>query len=360
MIPSKPKAPNLRTLAQQGSQWQLTQDVPVYGLNTGATYPYGFKDWNVIATIAAGEKVSVASKKTTTWGTQNGQTLSFEGLWVDLQRDSDKKVWCIQFSDFNKNPTMLSAPEVIPFFALRNTATGRWYSESTSRWNGGGYESTLHFDEKSTKARKFKRLADARAHMLIMGGYYEGLPDTGNFPQWMRTDRTVKWPDTIEIVEIDKVTKQEVRTLETAEHQSKMWRLRDLTMAFGPSTRAMYKKLEDKNQLGEYPVMVFWRNSDKTDDWDYEMDTADMDAIKAIKKLTPKGQTVFIKSSADACLACSNEGIAWAATQFYQGKLMPHVVSLTTLLECVPTNTSTLQTRIQQAPDTLDLPDLEL
>lgn len=355
-----PKKPNLRTLAQQGTQWQLTKDIPVYLLKADAQYPYGMKDWDVIDTIAAGEKVSVASKKTSTMGTQNGKYLSFEGLWIHLKRESDKKVWCVQFSDFNQAPTMLSAPEVIPFFALRDTATGLWYADNNSRWNGSGYSATLLYEEKSTKARKFKRLADARAHMLIVGGYYEGLPDTGSLPEWMRYGGEAKWPETIEIVEIDKITKNEVRTLETAEHQTKMWRLRDLTLKFGSSVRAMYKKLEDKNQLGEYPVMVVWRTTDEDRYWDYEMEQADVDAIKGITKSMPKGQTVFIKTPTNACLACTNEGTAWAATQFYQSKLTPHVISLATLLESVPTESSTLQTKVQEAPETLALPDLDL
>lgn len=354
---STPKKTNMRTLAQQGTQWQLTQDVPVYVLKAGAQYPYGPKDWDVLTTIAAGEKVTVASKKTSSWGNQNGNMLSCEGLWIELQCASDQKVWCIQFSDFNKNPTMLSAPEVLPFFVLRDTATGQWYSTSTSRSDSNA---ALHFDDNLSKARKFKRLADARAHMLIMGGYYEGLPETDSLPDWMRHDGNVKWPSTLEIVELDKITKNEARTLETAGHQTKMWRLRDLTLKFGSSVRAMYKKLENKNQLGEYPVMVVWRTTDQDRDWDYEMEEADVVAIKNITKTMPKGQAVFVKTPTNACLACTNEGTAWAATQLYQGALRPHVISLATLLECVPTESSVEQTRKDVAPETLELPELDL
>ena len=236
---------------------------------------------------------------------------------------------------------------------MRDTATGLWYSNNSSRWNGG-------YDEV-TKARKFKRLADARAHMLIVGGYYEGLPDTENLPEWMRDSAgAVKWPESIEIVEIDKITKNEVRVLETAQHQTKMWRLRDLTLNFGSSVRAMYKKLEDKNQLGEYPVMVVWRTTDEARYWDYAMETADGDAIKSITKAMPKGSTVFIKTPTNACIACTNEGTAWAASQFYQGNLTHHVISLATLLESVPTTTSVEQTKTVGEPEVLALPDLDL
>ena len=355
------KKPNIRTLAQQGTQWKITTDIPVYAVKAGVGYARGLNDWDVIETIKAGETVEVASKKSTTWGVQNGKTLAYDGLWLHLNRVSDGKTWCIQFSDFNKNPEMLTAAQPVPVYVLRDTATGKWYSGNTTTWgDGSGYVSTPDFEDKLTKARKFKRLADVRAHMLIVNGYYEDLPDTGSLPEWMRWDGKMDWPATMEIVEVDKVTKNEMQTWETAEHLAKMWRLRALTLNYGSSVRAMYKKLEDKNQLGEYPALVVFRTVNPDRWWDYEMDPAEADGIKAIAKTMGKGNTVLIKHQANVCLACINEGTAWAATQFYQGALTPHVISLTTLLECVPTQTSVEQNRVHEAPETLDLPDMGL
>lgn len=358
------KKPNLRTLAQQGTQWRIAADIPVYQVKAGVGYPRGVNDWDVIETIKAGETLEVASKKSTTWGVQNGKTLAYDGLWLHLKRVSDGKTWCIQFSDFNKHPEMLTSAQPVPVYVLRDTATGQWYSGNQTDWSrdnpGSGYISTAQFEDKFTKARKFKRLADVRAHMLIVNGYYEGLPDTGSLPEWMRWDGKLEWPATMEIVEVDKVTKNEMQTWETSEHLAKMWRLRALTLNYGSSVRAMYKKLEDKNQLGEYPALVVFRTVNPDRWWDYEMDPTEVDAIKTIAKTMGKGNTVLIKHQANVCLACINEGTAWAATQFYQGALTPHVISLNTLLECVPTETSVEQTRKHEAPESLELPDLDL
>ena len=73
--PTATKKPNLRTLAQQGTQWQLTQDIPVYVLQANAPYPYKKEHWDVWDTIKAGDKVEVASKKTATMAMQNGNYL---------------------------------------------------------------------------------------------------------------------------------------------------------------------------------------------------------------------------------------------------------------------------------------------
>ena len=207
------KKPNIRTLAQQGTQWKITADIPVYQVKAGVGYARGLNDWDVIETIKTGETVEVASKKSTTRGVQNGKTLAYDGLWLHLNRVSDGKTWCIQFSDFNKNPEMLTAAQPVPVYVFRDTATGKWYSGNTTTWgDGSGYVSTPDFEDKLTKARKFKRLADVRAHMLIVNGYYEDLPDTGSLPEWMRWDGKMDWPATMEIVEVDKVTKNEMQT----------------------------------------------------------------------------------------------------------------------------------------------------
>lgn len=357
-----PKKPSLRTLVQHGTEWKLTEDVPIYAVKKGVRYAEGIADWDIVTTIKAGETIQITSKKMTTWGTQAGHgTLSFKGLWLQAKRLTDGQEWTIQFSDFNKNPVLLSEQKVIPFYVLRDKDTGLFYEDHTYDWTKRAYNPDLVMTDKPSKARKFKRLADSRSHMLIKSGYYEGLPDTDAMPEWMRNnlDSTVVWPENFEIVEIDKVTKSEINTWETKAYLEQMWRLRALTLAFGSSVRAMYKKLEEKNQLGEYPVMVVWRH-DGTNYWDYEMADTELAAIKETHKLMPKGQSILIKNGANACLACINEGTAWAATQFYTGKLIPHVISLSTLLECVPTNTSTLQTKVQEAPEVLDLPDLDL
>lgn len=357
-----PKKPSLRTLVQLGTEWKLTEDLPIYMVKKGVTYARDINDWDFATVIKAGETIQVTSKKMTTWGAQvGGGTLSYGGLWFQAKRLSDGKEWTIQFSDFNKAPVLLSEQKVIPFYVLRDKATGLFYEDNNYDWNERKYSATLVMTDKANKARKFKRLADARSHMLIKSGYYEGLPDTEALPEWMRNnlDGAITWTEHMEIVEIDKVTKAETNTWETKDYLQQMWRLRALTLKFGSSVRAMYKKLEEKNQLGEYPAMVVWRH-DGTNYWDYEMEDTELAAIKDTYKLMPKGQSVLIKNGANACLACINEGVAWAATQFYTGKLIAHVISLNTLLECVPTSSEVGAAKAVEAPDVLELPDLGL
>ncbi len=179
----------------------------------------------------------------------------------------------------------------------------------------------------------------------------------------MTRPAVLAWPTTMEIVEVDKISLKETRiwsAQDTAERMAQAWRLRELTVRFGPSVRAMYKKLEDKNQLGEYPFMVVWSIPEEERDGETVLEPKELEAIKSIVRSMNKEQVMFLQSGPTACLACIDEGTAWAATQFYQGSLTPHVVSLNTLLECVPTNTRVEQTRTRKSPDTLNLPELNV
>ena len=75
------KKPNIRTLAQQGTQWKINADIPVYQVKAGVGYARGLNDWDVIETIKAGETVEVASKKSTTWISEScAMDNSFDGM----------------------------------------------------------------------------------------------------------------------------------------------------------------------------------------------------------------------------------------------------------------------------------------
>lgn len=259
-----------------------------------------------------------------------------------------------------------SSPSVASVYLIRNTATGLWYTGMDDTYGPHPRHGHLvhtaaspAFSEKYGKAKKFKRLADVRAHMLIHTGYYENLPDTETLPEWMACSIPIQWPSSIEIVELDKVSKTELRTLETHEHLTRAWRLRDLTVKFGSAVRAMYKKLEAKDLLGSYPAMVVFRDPELENTWDYEMDADGAANVATLAKSMGKDKVLIIKHKTNVCLACVNEAVAWLATSLYSGALQSHVVSLTTLLEAVPTNTNVERSHELQDTPTIPLPALD-
>lgn len=339
----------VRTLAKIGTKWKLTQALAVYKARAGCSFKSQADALELDVSIPAGEVVEVMSKA-------NPYGVVWGGMWFDVRVVSTNQTYNVQFKDFNQGPVLLDAPQALPVYLLRDTSTGKWYRE-VDKATGA-----LVGVDTFAKAKKFPQLAGVRAHMLVAQGYYHGIPGGRDLPHWMTRPAVLAWPTTMEIVEVDKISLKETRiwsSQDTAERMAQAWRLRELTVRFGPSVRAMYKKLEDKNQLGEYPFVVVWSIPEEERDGETEVEPAELSAMKSIVQAMDQEQVVFLKSGPSACLACINEGTAWAATQLYQGALRPHVISLGALLECVPTETLVEQTRKQTAPKTIELPDLQ-
>jgi len=344
--------PKMKTLAQVGSVWVLKHDIPVYAAGPANQRLPLESTWILHTTIPSGTEVTVASKQKK-GASQLGRWLSYsEHLWVDLKTASGD-LWTVKFSDFNHGPMPKKVAEAIPVYGFRDTVTQLWYAEC-------GYSGGISYADKFTKARQFKRLADARQHLLVLGGYYENLPDTNGLPEWMRCDRAVEFPKTFEIVEIDKIRKVEMKCYETDKTLERSWKLRGLTVAFGSAVRAMYKKLEDKEELGTYPFMLVFKPNEKDLDqyWDYEMSATEIDAIKTLAANMGKTNCKLIKHQSNVCLAVKTEGASFAAQHLYAGALEASIINVETLLAVVPTATSTMIKDAPAAPyDDISLPD---
>jgi len=90
---------------------------------------------------------------------------------------------------------------------------------------------------------------------MEMTGYYEGMPQAF-IPEWMNDGKGIitvdQIPDTWELVEMDKLSKKELQTIEIYSKINRIWQLRPLTMNYGSAVRNLYNELEKNNIIEQY------------------------------------------------------------------------------------------------------------
>lgn len=351
--PAPRKAPDeskkkvqLRTRMVKGTKWKLTQDAQVSKcVNVQVPNPWraGFITERQLApdfTIPAGTEITVTGKSQT-YGPGY-----VSGIWIPIEY-AGKKI-LIEYKELNKTPEpeQVGEAEIVPMFVIRDKATGHFYcgyeygyydysqrvgSGSAPYVNGSG----LTYSEKLTKAKKFKRLADVRVHALIQSGYYDDLPESyGSVPEWMCGRKLFDVPETWEIVKMDKVTKQEVETIELIDTYKRSWKLRELTVKYSSDVRKVYSDLEKKNKVAEWSAIMMFKK--KSDDYWYhnELTPAEIADVNAL--LGRFGGDVKIqKGTSGFAVAIKDAMTATLVRLAYQGDLECAIVDFETMSEVV-------------------------
>lgn len=327
------KGPSLRQRMIKGTMWKLTQDaqivkakrVPItYGPGrVGYTY-----EQEPDFVLPAGTEFTITGK--------SKYNYHWTGTWMPIKVNGYAKDLLVELKELNKNPEQIGEVEVIPMFAIWDTKKKQYYSGY--EWDRSSH-SPITYTDKLTKAKKFKRLADVRAHALIQTGYYENLPETwGSVPEWMMGEKSFDIPDTWEIVKFDKLTKKEIERIELVDTFKRSWRLRDLTVKYSSTLRKVYSDLEKKNKLKDWSaIMMFKKKSDEN--YGYWAEELDPKEIADINNLLGRfGDDVKIqKGTSGFAVAIKNASTATMIRLAYQGNLECAIIDFKSMEEVFET-----------------------
>jgi hypothetical protein len=323
------KGPTLRQRMVKGTKWKLTKDAKL--VKKGSSYHELLDD----GIIPAGTVIEVIDKFQT-YGPGYAS-----GLWVPVKFPGWESR-LVEFSQINRDPEQVGMAEAVPIYVIWDKALQQYYTG----YEWGGYDretfetkpSTIEYSEKLTRAKKFNRLADVRAHALVQSGYYYNLPGTwGSVPDWMETEKTFDIPDTWEIVKIDKLTKTEMGRIELVDTFKRSWRLRDLTVKYGSAVRQVYSDLEKKGKLADYSAMMYFNIKEDNDTYryDYELSPDEKAGVQEVIDRFEKGDMKVHKSNGGFALAVKDDATAVMARLMYTGKLECGVINFNTMQEVV-------------------------
>lgn len=331
------KAPKL-SLRQQmvkGSRWRLTQPATVIKPGNPTPMARGYVQYEPVPDydLPAGTEVGVTGKFATSITFNNVAGVMgwawFSGLYVPIKVNG--KALMIEFKELNKSPELLGEAPKTFIYAIFDTAEGEYYSGYDYVWNRGGL-SPITYEPKLTKAKKFKRLADARVHCLIQTGYYDNLPESwGQVPDWMCGRKVFDVPDTWVIHKIDKATKQVDEVIELVDTFKRSWRLRELTVQYGSAVRAVYADLEKKGKLGEYTAVMMFKADDPDRRWyGAELTKQEIDDINTLIKNYGYAAKI-VKTKTGFAIALPDEMTATMMCLAYQGSLKSIVIDFATM-----------------------------
>ena len=337
----KETGPTMTQLLQPGSKWKLTEPAPLdIGKRVQQTNERNYK-WIEVQYVPNGElpvdtEFTVVTKPAAadSWRTK-GRT----GMYVDV--DVMGKPYTLKVTDL-KNAEPLQEAEAQPVFVIQDSVTGLFYKAPEYCMNDKGVwcHTKYAMVERFPSARKWKRLSDVRTSLLDITGYYDGLPDSGNLPDWMGGKAQIKYKDiprTWRIAKVNKLTKTVMDTVELVDTLDRSWRLRDLTVKYGSGVRSTYSSLEKKDQIKEFSGMLIftvdksqrqkWWDSGMTDEQKAEID----EALQVLDKKDIKRG----KGTSDYAIAVKDIDTAVMIKLQYSGKLNCHLVDLQSLQEVV-------------------------
>ena len=232
-------------------------------------------------------------------------------------------------------------------FVLRHKTSGLYYKS----YEWAGYDTRTHkleYGDTFMKGKRWDNLGKAKTSILMMTGYYAGLPGADEvLPEWGGGDQTMSKEqlEEFELVEFDKLSRTEVGVVSDFEEWFKRsWELRELTVKYGSSVRTTYKALEKANLLDSQKGMVVFTETDeaKLDEVGYHGDkTAINDVEKALIEQAIASMNVHKNSFKKAvdfksmAVSFANKGAALMFKLSYTGSLKVTVLDLETLKEAV-------------------------
>jgi hypothetical protein len=278
---AKAKVPTVRDYMVPKSKWELNASIDIYGVRRKQN-SYDYERY-LYTTLHAGDVITIRSKFSRL---SNGK-----GFTVPIKLADGFEAY-LPFDDLKDIVTQVGEVDVIPEYVIFDTAELKYYRGTDYHYDENHQRNdTLLYTDKLSKARKYKRLGDVRAHVLVQSGYYDGLPGEENLPDWMRGGKCFDVPDTWEIHEINKLTKLVTRKIELINTFKRTWRLRALTLQYGSAVRAVFSDLEKKNKLDDFSaVLVFAKKKSNNQYYDdFELTAAEREEItEAISNVDKK------------------------------------------------------------------------
>jgi hypothetical protein len=323
--PEKVKVPTVRDYMIPNSKWQITGDLDVKDLVRRPNYAFE----NVLyTTLHAGDLITITGKFR--------RALLENNLIIPVKLP-DGTTHFIAYDELKDVVKQIGEVEIIPEYFIYDTLAQKYYSGSEYHGGLNGRNDTLTYVEKLSKARKFKRLGDVRAHALVQSGYYDGLPGAENLPDWMRGGKAFNVPDTWEIHEINKLTKLVVRKIELVDTFKRTWSLRGLTLKYGSAVRAVFSDLDKKNQLDEFSaVLVFAKRKSNNQYYDdFELNDKEKEEIAEAISNIDKKELKSSKSYGAHAFAIKDSSTGIMIRLTYSGDLECKVIDLHLMAEVV-------------------------
>jgi hypothetical protein len=322
----------------------------------------------VIRSVKTGEAFEVQGKFTT-YARVGSDYL--HGQFVKVKFDGETKDVTVSYSGV-KDVIVAESIPTVDIYVLRDKATGLFLKSypcgnTTYEWDkdengenlldargnfaGGHYVyngmgNKPEMVDAFMKAKHFDNMGKVKTSILGQTGYYEGL-NTEALDNSRGYDtsyeKQMDLPDTWEVVKFDKLARKEVDTLDIQTWYKRAWELRELTLRFGSSVRAVYKDLEKREELDKYKGLLVFNATDAQveDKMDWGATTAltatDLEEIDTV--LTAAGLTKKsfrkAKDHRSVSVTFPNKGAALLVKLSYSGGLKVSVLDLETLTEAV-------------------------
>jgi hypothetical protein len=322
----KVKVPTIRDYLIPNSKWTITGDINV---NAYRRLPnYQFESY-LFTTLHAGDEITVTGKF------KRGLFENSLNVPVKIPGGTTHM---IAYDELKEVVEQIGEVDMIPEYFIYDRLHQKYYSGSEYHYdNHNKRNDILIYVDKLSKARKFKRLGDVRAHALVQSGYYDGLPGEHNLPDWMRGGKAFDIPETWEIHEINKLTKLLNKKIELTETFDRTWRLRGLTMKYGSAVRAVYSDLDKKDKLNEYSAVLVFAKRESNNKYydDFELSDAEKaDIAEAISNVDKK-ELKSSKSYGAHAFAIKDSSTGVMIRLTYSGDLECKVIDLQLMAEVV-------------------------
>lgn len=292
----------------------------------------------------AGDILEVDGKFLTYWrSTRLPIVGSFSNIVV-LKRASDNSSHGVEYKQISDFIEADSIP-MVKVFVLRHKTSGQYFKSYDWEESRGTGEFTQATADTFMKGKKWDNLGKAKTSILMMSGYYEGLPGADeSLPEWgggqsMSREQLEEY----DLVEFNKLDRQEIGLAEGFhEWFKRSWELRELTVRYGSSVRTTYKALEKANLLDSQKGMIVFTvtNEEALDKVGYWGDkTALTDEDKAeIELATASMKKGTFKKAIDAksmAVSFPNKAAAMIFKLSYNGNLKVSVIDLEDMKEAV-------------------------
>lgn len=364
------------TSMTKNSKWKTTAEVPFYPIKPCR---WRVDVDNTTSDAPVGTELTVPPKRATdtfndsTWNSELRKwekTWEKSGVFFHVEVNGIRGI--VFHSDIKDCIELLEQPKDVAYY-IRDASTERLYvcevfhagdvkkneTITTHEVGPAKYQCRDHVDIRWAvtpgSAKKFKDIGQIKNRILQITGYYNGMGSD------METWYPLKViPEQWEAVEYDKVSKTfTVLDIDLNAYHKEAFRLRDFTRKFGSACRDMYKKLESKDTLKDFPYFVLFNVGDVNQHSNGELmaagytnpllvstETKQFDGalgadykindeqVALIKKVAYKDLKKSIKTDS-ACFALADECDAWSIVLSYQGDLMCKVVNVQTLEELV-------------------------
>jgi hypothetical protein len=227
-------------------------------------------------------------------------------------------------------------------YVIRDKATSKFYKGTDWIYDHSTntYKSTqIFYTDKFSQAKKFTDIGKLRVHLLNITGYFDGLGD-GMYYVYESGSNLDDIPDTWESVEYNKVTKEELATIEIHTQYNRAWSIRELTKQFGSTVRSVYNEVDKKGLLDDYAAVVMFRPANVKDEnlWPYENDRKTKlkeDVDEAIKRTAKKGEYIRKLDGIGVAVALKKKSLAVMLKLAYKGEMKINVLDIKAMKEIV-------------------------